>query len=432
MSDIAVRVENLSKEYRIGAKQQFKTLGEVIADSAKAPLRRATKLIRGQATGAAELDESFWALRDINFDIHAGEVVGIIGRNGAGKSTLLKILTRITRPTIGRTITYGRVASLLEVGTGFHQELTGRENVYLNGSILGMKRHEIDHKFDEIVDFAGVERFIDTPVKHYSSGMTVRLAFAVAAHLETEILLIDEVLAVGDIAFQKKSLGKMEDLTSQDRTVLFVSHNMAAVENLCTKAYLLQDGQLATSGPTSEVIDTYLESLQLNTFTGTLAQRTDRQGSGRLRLTNVRYRSAGVDNVESVQSGRDVDIIVDYEAEEPLRDVQLSIGVRTINEQTLIVLNNQMAGQSFDRIAQCGSFVCSLDKFPLAPGRYNLNLYCEVNGVVADWVRGAANLDVDAGDFFGSGRLPPATHGGVLVPQQWAAQEQGAASMLLE
>ena len=227
MSDIVIRVDSLSKQYRIGGKQEgYRTLRDTLTETFVSPFRRARKLLRGHAYGAAELDEIIWALRDISFEVKRGEVVGIIGRNGAGKTTLLKILSRITEPTEGYAEIHGRVGSLLEVGTGFHPELTGRENIYLNGAILGMKKAEIERKFDEIVDFAEIEKFIDTPVKHYSSGMYVRLAFAVAAHMEPEILLVDEVLAVGDAAFQKKCLGKMGEVAEGGRTVLFVSHNM--------------------------------------------------------------------------------------------------------------------------------------------------------------------------------------------------------------
>ena len=262
MSDVAIRVENLSKEYRIGGKQDaYKTLRDTLTHAFSSPFRRASKLLRGQATGAAELDESIWALKEVSFEVKRGEVIGIIGRNGAGKSTLLKILSRITEPTTGKAQIFGRVGSLLEVGSGFHPELTGRENIYLNGAILGMSRHEIERKFDEMVAFAEVEKFIDTPVKHYSSGMYLRLAFAVAAHLEPEILMVDEVLAVGDADFQKKCLGKMEDVAQEGRTVLFVSHNMGAIAKLCDQAILLNEGQITTSGAINDVIAHYLLGL---------------------------------------------------------------------------------------------------------------------------------------------------------------------------
>jgi len=258
MSNVAVRVEGLGKLYRIGGKQErYRTLRDSLTDAVSAPFKRARSLLHGQAYGAAGLEETIWALKDVSFEVKHGEVVGIIGRNGAGKSTLLKILSRITEPTEGYADVYGRVGALLEVGTGFHPELTGRENIYLNGAILGMGRAEIDRKFDEIVDFAGVEKFIDTPVKHYSSGMGLRLGFAVAAHLEPEILVVDEVLAVGDAQFQKKCLSKMSDVANDGRTVLFVSHNMTAVKSLCTRGVLLSEGYIKKSGNIGEVIHEY-------------------------------------------------------------------------------------------------------------------------------------------------------------------------------
>lgn len=245
-----IRVENLSKKYKLGeSKQPYSTLRESLVETLKSPFKSFQK---------SDEESSFWALKDINFEIFPGEVVGIIGRNGAGKSTLLKVLSRITEPTNGKIELYGRVASLLEVGTGFHPELTGRENIFLNGAILGMKRSEIVRKFDEIVDFAEVEKFIDTPVKRYSSGMYVRLAFAVASSLEPEILIVDEVLAVGDADFQKKCIGKMKDVSESGRTVLFVSHNMNSISNLCSKCVLLQSGRIIYQGETSKVIQKYL------------------------------------------------------------------------------------------------------------------------------------------------------------------------------
>lgn len=261
MGDIAVRVENLSKLYRIGAKQEsYRTFRDSITDALTAPFKRVAGLLRGNAAAAANLSETIWALKDVSFEVKKGEVVGIIGRNGAGKSTLLKILSRITEPTSGEAKVYGRVGALLEVGTGFHPELTGRENIYLNGAILGMSRDEIKRKFDEIVAFAEVEKFIDTPVKHYSSGMGLRLGFAVAAHLEPEILIVDEVLAVGDAAFQKKCLGKMSEVAGEGRTVLFVSHNMVAVQSLCQRSVWLEQGKTVLDGTSAEVVSAYLQT----------------------------------------------------------------------------------------------------------------------------------------------------------------------------
>src|SRR5213080_1227184 len=259
MSDVAIRVAGLGKQYQIGGdRKPYKTIREAISDTALNPLRR---LRAGLSADPLNGEHAFWALKDVSFEINRGEVVGIIGRNGAGKSTLLKILSRITEPTEGEIEIAGRVGSLLEVGTGFHPELTGRENVYLNGAILGMKRSEIDRRFDEIVAFSEIERFLETPVKHYSSGMYARLAFSVAAHLEPEILLVDEVLAVGDAAFQKKCLGKMGQVSRAGRTVLFVSHNMAAVQQLTDNCILLDKGHLTAYGPSAEVIGQYLSSI---------------------------------------------------------------------------------------------------------------------------------------------------------------------------
>ncbi len=318
MSDIAIRVEGISKKYYIGRPQQdYVTLRDRLADTFIAPFRRAGKLLRGQATGAAELDETIWALRDVSFEVKRGKAVGLIGRNGAGKSTLLKILSRITEPTTGFADIYGRLGSLLEVGTGFHKELTGRENIYLNGAILGMKQTEIDRKFDEIVAFSEVEKFIDTPVKHYSSGMHVRLAFAVAAHLEPEILIVDEVLSVGDARFQKKCMNKMEDVGQEGRTVLFVSHNMSAVTRLCERVILLDEGKILADGLSHQVVSSYL-----NSGFGTMAVRewsdlAKAPGGSVVRLRAVRVRMEDGRISDAVDIQRPVAIEMEYEVLKP-------------------------------------------------------------------------------------------------------------------
>jgi lipopolysaccharide transport system ATP-binding protein len=318
ISDFAIRSENLGKQYRIGSQLgKYPTLRDKLADAVAAPLRRVGKLLRGEATGAAELDETIWALRDVSIEIRRGELVGIIGRNGAGKSTLLKILSRITEPTVGFVDIRGRVGSLLEVGTGFHNELTGRENVYLNGAILGMKRDEIDRKFDEIVAFAEVEKFIDTPVKHYSSGMYLRLAFAVAAHLEPEILLVDEVLAVGDAAFQRKCLNKMEGVGQQGRTVLFVSHNMPAITRLCERAILLDEGRVIQDGPASQVVSTYLSSDLGTTAVREWPDLGQAPGNEVARLRAVRVRGEDGQAIDVVDIRQPVGIEMEYEVLKP-------------------------------------------------------------------------------------------------------------------
>lgn len=289
MSEISIRVENLSKRYQIGAQRIGRA---TLRETMSAPFRRARRLLRGQARSAADLLETFWALSDISFEVNQGEILGVVGANGAGKSTLLKILSRITLPTQGRAETRGRVGSLLEVGTGFHPQLTGRENVYFNGSILGMNRAEIARKFDEIVAFAGIEQFIDTPVKFYSSGMHVRLAFAVAAHLEPNILLVDEVLAVGDATFQQKCLGKMGEVSSEGRTVLYVSHNMASISRLCTRALWLDHGCLQLDGPAEDVLSEYLSNNAVNTGVREWPNGVAESGVDELKIYAVRIRNS--------------------------------------------------------------------------------------------------------------------------------------------
>lgn len=289
MSVPAIRVEQLGKLYRIGARQNgYKTLRDSLADAFVAPVRRAAAVLRGRATDAS--DEEIWALRGVNLEVKRGEVVGLIGRNGAGKSTLLKILSRITEPTTGRVCIKGRIGSLLEVGTGFHPELTGRENVYLNGAILGMKKAEIERKFDEIVAFSEIAKFMDTPVKHYSSGMYMRLAFSVAAHLETDVLLVDEVLAVGDAAFQKKCLGKMDDVAKHGRTVVFVSHNLLAVQSLCSRAVWLDEGRVVATGDATDVVSRYLQSSSSTTTERVWPENAAAPGTEQVRLRRVCVR----------------------------------------------------------------------------------------------------------------------------------------------
>jgi lipopolysaccharide transport system ATP-binding protein len=314
-SDIAIRLEGIGKRYRIGGRQEpYRTLRDTLTEACLAPFRRARRR-RGGSAGA--VDETIWVLQDVSFEVRRGEVVGIIGRNGAGKSTLLKILSRIAEPTTGVAEIRGRVGSLLEVGIGFHPELTGRENIYFNGAVLGMKRAEIARKFDEIVAFAEIDRFIDTPLKHYSSGMYLRLAFAVAAHLEPEILLVDEVLAVGDASFQRKCLNKMEEVGQAGRTVLFVSHNMPAITRICERAILLSEGRVLRDGPAHQVVSAYL-----NTGLGTTAARAwpdpERAPGGEVaRLRAVRVRDEGGQVVEAVDIRRPVGVEMEYEVLKP-------------------------------------------------------------------------------------------------------------------
>jgi lipopolysaccharide transport system ATP-binding protein len=314
-----IKVDNLGKQYRLGVDTApYSTIREVVMDTLKAPLRSLRR------NGS---DPTIWALRDVSFEIQAGEIVGIIGRNGAGKSTLLKILSRITHPTIGRVQLFGRVASLLEVGTGFHPELTGRENIFLNGSILGMSKTEIESKFDEIIAFAEIEKFIDTPVKRYSSGMYVRLAFAVAAHLEPEILIVDEVLAVGDYAFQQKCLNKMQDVSTHGRTVLFVSHNIGAISRLCSRCMLLDQGRLIDSGPTANVVQAYM--------TSSLVQRPEytqpRAPEKPINLLRIALVSSTDEISSDVRYDENFRFEFEYEVNQPVSGTSVGIMVFTVD-----------------------------------------------------------------------------------------------------
>lgn len=330
----AIQIENLAKSYRIGlADKRPVTHREAVRETLLSPFKYLRTRLR-----APEPDEIVWALRGVSFEVQPGEVVGLIGKNGAGKSTLLKILSRITEPTEGRAVIRGRVGSMLEVGTGFHPELTGRENIYLNGTFLGMHRSEIERKFDEIVAFSGVERFLDTPVKRYSSGMYVRLAFAVAAHLEPEILLVDEVLSVGDAEFQKKSLGKMSDVAKAGRTILFVSHNMAAVQGLCPRTIWMRDGQVVQDGPTGEVISSYLKTTTISTAERIWHDLGSAPGSDRAKIVAIRMLNG---NNEVSGHGRIEDsltIEVEYQVFEP--DIVLNVSISIYDEKGIYVLSS--------------------------------------------------------------------------------------------
>ena len=325
-----VRVENLGKEYRIGKRQQaYDTLRETITGAVSTGLSR---LRRSQTNGR---EDRIWALKDVTFEVQRGEVIGVVGRNGAGKSTLLKMLSRITQPTTGRVELFGRVASLLEVGTGFHPELTGRENIYLNGAILGMKKKEIERKFDQIVAFAELEQFLDTPVKRYSSGMYMRLAFAVASHLEPEILLVDEVLAVGDAAFQKKCLGKMGAVAKEGRTVVFVSHNMVAVRSLCGRALWLDNGQVVDAGETGTVVQNYLEQTTLPVLDQTWDQ-AEAPGNESVQIRSARVRAVDADDSQQITIESAIEIEFDFWNHQP--DAVLNLTMHLYTAEGVYVL----------------------------------------------------------------------------------------------
>ena len=399
MNNVAIHIEGLSKKYHIGGKQNSsQRFGDQLVDMVMSPFRRVRNLLRGQVGGASELDQEFWALNDISMDINHGEIVGIIGHNGAGKSTLLKILSKITEPTAGYVDLFGRVGSLLEVGTGFHPELTGRENVYLNGSILGMRRAEIARKFDAIVDFAEIEKFIDTPVKHYSSGMYVRLAFSVAAHLEPEILLIDEVLAVGDMAFQKKSLGKMENVSQQGRTVVFVSHNMNALQRLCPKSILLDHGQLVMQGNTSDVIERYLASASAKSdgpHSRIALSGQNREGTGKVRFEAISYTSHDQKRSFYAYTNGPLEFSVDLtsDADRSVGSVAVVIfdryGTKLVNMDTLTL------GKPISLRMGHNNIKLQIDQLHLNPGIYTIGLWVADPPIeVYDYISSASLVEV--------------------------------------
>lgn len=414
MSHIAIRAENLGKLYHLGAPQlRHNTLRDALADGLRAPLH----WLRRNGTSPHEpSDQVIWALKQVSFDVMRGEAVGIIGRNGAGKSTLLKLLSRITEPTEGHARVYGRVGSLLEVGTGFHPELTGRENIYLNGAILGMRRAEIARKFDEMVAFAEIERFLDTPVKRYSSGMYVRLAFAVAAHLEPEILVVDEVLAVGDLAFQKKCLGKMEDVAHGGRTVLFVSHNMNAVQRLCGSCMMLDRGQLVAYGNTPEVIVRYLSSSSGQVAPATWIDLTSmsRRGTGRARFSAIRFSSDDKSVEFQPYSNGPLDVSLSIVSDSPRTVGSIAVtlydeyGTKLVNADT-ISLGRGIPLEAGDNLVQL-----RIKELHLNPGVYSLGLWvADPPAEIYDYTESAIRIEVVRLESEGMG-LRPVSDGSVV------------------
>lgn len=411
MSDTAIQVENVSKRYRLG---QTITLRRVLSEAA------AWVRGHGAKTATHTTENEFWALRDVSVDIKPGEVLGLIGRNGAGKSTLLKVLSRITSPTSGRITMHGRVASLLEVGTGFHPELTGRENIFLNGSILGMKRSEIRDHFDDIVEFAEIGKFLDTPVKRYSSGMYVRLAFAVAAHLEPEILLIDEVLAVGDAAFQRKCLGKMGDVAKRGRTVVFVSHNMAAVSSLCDRSVLLENGQATFIGDTSKAVQRYLQQGDVQSPVA-LRDRADRGGSGAVKLTGINICKAGGDEQDFIQSGDPLRVTIRYESDKPLTRPRFLVGIYDQLNVPLFRLDTQVTDQLSDSLPACGEVICETGPLMATPGVCYVNVAVQVGEELTDHVSQASSFGIEPADVYKTGRGFERRDSLYQLPQQWRA-----------
>ena len=421
MRNIAIRVDHLTKRYLIGASARHNTIRDRLASAMTSWMTR-----RSNTDDHVRI---FSALSDVSFDVKQGEVFGIIGHNGAGKSTLLKILSRITAPTSGSADIYGRISSLLEVGTGFHPELTGRENVYLNGSILGMRRAEMKRKLDEIIDFSGVEEFIDTPVKRYSSGMYVRLAFSVAAHLEPDILIVDEVLAVGDASFQQKCLGKMQQASRGGRTVLIVSHNLPVIENLCQRALLLSKGRVALMGEAKEVVEAYA-GMTADLSRSAIHERTDRQGKGDVIAARIEVLDKNGNVCSSAICGRETILRWHYRCtpNKVVRKcrVELSLHVKIGDpyETAYFLMSTDLVDSSPLDLHGEGWIDFRLPELPLSGGQYYVMSYVESDKEVQDWIHNASLLTVVDGDFYGTGKSYPPNWRGkcVLVKYSWQQQ----------
>lgn len=424
MPDVVIKVENLSKRYLVGHRgregESYKALRDVIVRSMHKFARNAADFFAGRQIIQGDEVEDFWALRDVNFEVKRGEVLGVIGSNGAGKTTLLKVLSRITEPSTGRVTIGGRVSSLLEVGTGFHPELSGRENIYLNGAILGMTHAEVRRKFDEIVTFSGVQKFIDTPVKYYSSGMYVRLAFAVAAHLETEILLVDEVLAVGDAEFQKRCLGRIREVAGSGRTVLFVSHSMAAVQALCSRSLLLQDGRISVDGDVTKVISTYSERYDHGAFVD--LSRIRRIGKQQVTFKRISIFDRSGQPIASPATGDCATFRIEFEGSIHLaREARIGITFQTITGIELFICANEASSHNSIFVGANSIVECTIPRFPLTKGSYGVSLFLERNGEIQDWLQEPVYLEVQDRSFFGTARNVPLGWEGksVLVSNTW-------------
>ena len=424
MSDIAIKVTNLSKRYRIGLKEEIHdSLGGAFTSWIKSPISNFKRVQKLSTFNHDNSDDIIWALKDINFEVKHGEVLGVIGANGAGKSTLLKVLSKITEPTSGRIEINGRVASLLEVGTGFHPELTGRENVYLNGTILGMTKNEIKKKFDEIVDFSGIEKFIDTPVKRYSSGMRVRLAFSVAAFLEPEILLIDEVLAVGDVSFQRKCLGKMNDISHAGRTVLFVSHNLAAISSICNSAIFIDNGTIKNIGKSEEIIDYYLETgKQSGTMHNNgifdlsdIVRQADYGSDVRIETLIVRNSKGKPSSNLKMGEKAFFELIVSKKSDF-VPGLHYAIIFKDHLLNRIASVNTQMLGKSLDLTTEKEKIIFTIDKMPFTDIKLIIGLNISQPAIRAfDEISNAAEIYLQPNDIYGFGYLTNSWFGKIYI-----------------
>lgn len=418
MEDFAIKAVSLSKCYELG-KERVVPMG--LLSKVKYYFLSPFSWLITQLRTTNDKDV-FWALKDVSFEIKKGEIVGFIGHNGAGKSTLLKLLSRITDPSSGYAEVNGRLASLLEVGTGMHPELTGRENIYMNGTVLGMSKKEIDAAFNEIVDFAGVERFLDTAVKRYSSGMKVRLGFAIAAHLSPDILIVDEVLSVGDASFREKCLNKMNEVSSQGRTVLFVSHNLAALSNLCSRAYLMEGGSIIQSGSPQEIISTYM-SKSVSQGTKSLLEIDNRKGDGIIRFEDVEFNNISYRETPTISTGENCVVAFKMKVNESDKnDSNSSVDVRITfynsNGQNLFTCSSEATGVKLNLEDLSDRLEMNIDKLPLTEGNYSYNLFVTLGGQITDWIQKAGTISVVSGDYFGSGYINSHSEG-LIVDNSW-------------
>ncbi len=423
--DIAIDVQGLSKKYFIGTIKKYKKKQIGLRDNLLLPFRMLRNI--GETSFFNKNDDFIWALKDINFNIHHGEKVGIIGKNGAGKSTLLKILSRLVYPTEGKATIRGRVTSLLEVGTGFNNNFTGRENVYMNATLYGLERAEIDSIFDDIVEFSGVGKFLDTKIKYYSSGMRMRLAFSVAAHLDPDILLLDEVLAVGDIAFQQKCLDRVEGLASGGRTIVFVSHSMGAIMKFCDRVIWIDEGRIRYDGEAAEAVKLYENGQSSHQEVG-LEMRNDRTGTGLVKYTKVSILDENMNPCETVRTGQRINIALDYKAEEhfpePPRDVKGCIIIEDSKQNRLFGLPSEILTVDLTNIGPSGRFICRVDRLPLVPGIYDITISLLIDRQLVDKVTHAHKLIIVEDDYYGTGLLPKPTMGSVCVDFNWSHESR--------
>lgn len=410
-----ISIKDLSKHYLLGARGT----GTFVHDINRWLINKTGKEDPYLKIGQTSTKNDFWALQNINFELYEGDILGIIGKNGAGKSTLLKLLSKITLPTTGRIKINGKLSSLLEVGTGFHPELTGRENIFLNGAILGMSASEIKLRFNEIVDFSGIGEFIDTPVKRYSSGMYVRLAFAVAAHLSAEIIIVDEVLAVGDAEFQKKCIGKMKEVSSSGRTLIFVSHNMTAIKSLCNKGLILSSGKMDGPVQTAQgAVNSYLSSMREHNKTFSFIDRKERKGNAKALFTKIAFLQNG-EEVNIPETGEPMQLRLFFTVSQFINQCFFAISFNSLEGENKILLSSELLNKSYQFDVGQHYVDCMMGKNPLQAGEYSINIFFKSNNDIVDWIQEALVLEIAPGDFYGTGRIIENGNSSVLIQQHW-------------